>query len=113
MTAKEKMRPANAGINWEGCFSRWFPTLTLDPDPMTKIRFDCGIVTIGDGVIQAPSPTLSALLSALAATIPGYGCLPFELDADYNIARGIIEKIGVGKIVGRDKMPPLPADVTV
>ena len=31
-----------------------------------------------------------------------------ELDADYNIARGIIEKIGVGKIVHRDKMPLLP-----
>jgi hypothetical protein len=34
--------------------------------------------------------------------------LPFELDADYNIARGVIEKIGVGKIVHRDKVPPFP-----
>ena len=25
------------------------------------------------------------------------------MDADYNIARGIIEKIGVGEIVRRDK----------
>jgi hypothetical protein len=40
--------------------------------------------------------------------LPGYGSLPFELDADYNIARGIIEKIGAGKIVRRDKMPPFP-----
>ena len=27
------------------------------------------------------------------------------MDADYNIARDIIEKIGVGKIVRCDKMP--------
>ena len=69
---------------------------------MTKIRFDYCTVTISDGVIQAPSPTLIALLDALAATVPGYGSLLFELDADYNIARGIIEKIGVGKIVRCD-----------
>jgi hypothetical protein len=93
--------------------SRWFPTLTLDPNHMTKIRFDYGTVTISDGFVQAPSPTLAALLDALAATLPGYGSLPFELDADYNIARGIMEKVGVGKIVRCDKMPPLPADVTV
>jgi hypothetical protein len=69
---------------------------------MTKIRFDSGItVIIGDGVIQAPSPTLTALLDALDATLPGYGSLPFELDADHKIARGIIEKIGAGKIVAR------------
>ena len=48
---------------------------------------------------------LIALLDALAATLPGYGSLPFEMDADFNIARGIIEKIGVGKIVRRDKTP--------
>ena len=53
-------------------------------------------------------PTLTALLDALAATLPGYGSSPFELDTDYNIGRGIIEKIGVGKIVPRDKMPPCP-----
>jgi hypothetical protein len=29
------------------------------------------------------------------------------MDADYNIVRGIIEKIGVGRIVRRDKMPLL------
>jgi hypothetical protein len=69
---------------------------------MTKIRFDNGnIVTVRDGFVQAPSPTLTAILDTLAATLPGYGSLPFELDADYNIARGIIEKIGVGKIVAR------------
>ena len=70
---------------------------------MTKFRFDCGTVTIRDGFVQAPSPTLTALLDALAGTLPGYGSFPFELDADYNIARGLIEKIGVGKIVRRDK----------
>jgi hypothetical protein len=37
--------------------------------------------------------------------------LPFELDADYNVARGIIEKIGVGKIVRRDKVPSSLRDV--
>jgi len=60
------------------------------------------------GLVQAPSPTLTALLDALAATLSAYGSLPFELDADYNIARGVIEKIGVGKIVHRDKVPPFP-----
>jgi hypothetical protein len=81
---------------------------------MTKIRFDNGItVTITDGVIQAASPELTAILDTLAATLPGYGSSPFELDADYNIARGIIEIIGVGKIVRRDKVPPLPPDVIV
>ena len=80
---------------------------------MTKIRFDYCTVTISDGIIQAPSPILTTLLGALAVTIPGYGSLPFELDADYNIARGIIEKIGVGKIVRHDRMPALAADLTV
>jgi hypothetical protein len=75
---------------------------------MTKIRFNYCTVTISDGVILAPSPTLTAVLNTLAATLPGYGSLQFELDADYNIARGTIEKIGAGKIVRRDKMPPLP-----
>ena len=78
---------------------------------MTKIRFDYCTVTISDGFVQAPSPTLTALFGALAVTIPGYGSLPFELDADYNIARGIIEKIGVGKIVHRDKMPLSASDL--
>jgi hypothetical protein len=39
--------------------------------------------------------SLTAIIDAIAAT------LPVELDAD--IAQGIIEKIGVGKIVRRDK----------
>jgi hypothetical protein len=78
---------------------------------MTKIRFDYGTVTISDGVIQASSPTLTALLDAVVATIPGFGSIPFALYEDYNIARGIIEKIGVGKIVRCDKMPPLPSGV--
>jgi len=88
---------ANAAINWENCLFLWFPT----SNPMAKIRFDYATVTISDGVIQAPSPTLTALLDTLAATIPGYGSLPFEFDADFNIARGLIETIGVGKIAHR------------
>ena len=35
------------------------------------------------------------------------------LDEDLNIAQGLIRMVGVGKIVRRDKMPPLPSDVTV
>jgi hypothetical protein len=35
------------------------------------------------------------------------------LDRDFNIARGFIERIGVGKIVHRDGMLPLTPDVTV
>jgi len=81
---------------------------------MTKIRFDNGItVTIRGGVIQAPSPTLTAILDTLAATLPGYGRIPFILDEDFNIAQGIIRAIGVGKIVRRDKMPPLLSNVIV
>ena len=80
---------------------------------MTKIRFDYCTVTISDGVIQASSPTLTALLDTLAATLPGYGSIPFILDEDFNIAQGLIRMVGVGKIVRRDKMPPLAADVTV
>jgi hypothetical protein len=80
---------------------------------MTKIRFDSGItVTIRNGVVQAPSPTLTALLDALTATLPGFGGIPFVLDEDFNIAEGLIEKIGTGKIVHHDTMPPLPHDVT-
>ena len=67
---------------------------------MIKIRFDSGItVTIQDGMLAAPTMELTALLDTLASTLPGYGTSSFELDADYNIARGIIEKIGAGKIV--------------
>ncbi len=74
---------------------------------MTKIRFDNGItVTIRDGVIQAPSPTLTAILDTLAATLPGYGRIPFILDEDFNIAQGLIRIAGVGKIVRCDEMPP-------
>jgi len=56
---------------------------------------------------------LTAIFDTLAATLPGYGGIPFVLDEDFNIAQGIIEKIGVGKIVHRDEVPPLPADVIV
>ncbi len=42
---------------------------------------------------------MTAFLDTLAATLPGYGSPPFEQDADFNIARGIIEKIGIRKIV--------------
>ena len=68
---------------------------------MIKIRFDSGItVTIQDGVLAAPTMELTALLDTLAATLPGYGSLAFELDRTINIARGLIEKIGAGKIEG-------------
>ena len=70
MTAKEKMWLANAVINWE---DRPFPLVPDPPNPMTKIRFDYGTVTISDGFVQAPSPTLTAFLDTLAATLPGYG----------------------------------------
>ena len=64
---------------------------------MTKIRFDNGItVTIRDGFIQAPSPTLTAFLDAVAATLPGYGSIPFVLDEDFNIAQGLIRMVGGG-----------------
>ncbi len=67
---------------------------------MIKIRFASGItVTIQDGVLAAPTMELTALLDTLAATLPGYGTSSFELDQDFNIARGIIERIGAGKIV--------------
>ncbi len=69
---------------------------------MTEIRFDSGItVTIRDGFVEAPSPTMTALLDMLAATLP-----PFEADAD--IVRGIIERIGGGKIVRRNTVPAHP-----
>lgn len=75
----------------------------LDPTPMTKIRFDNGCtVTIRDGIVQAPTPTLTAILDMLASRLPGYASIPFVLDEDFNIARGLIEKIGGGKIVRRD-----------
>lgn len=67
---------------------------------MIKIRFNSGItVTIQDGMLVAPTRELTALLDALAATLPRYGSSPFELDADYRIARDLIAKIGAGKIV--------------
>ena len=77
------------------------------PTPITKIRFDNGItVTISDGFVQASPPELTAILDALAATLPGYGKMLFSLDQDFNIAQGLIRIAGVGKIVRRDKMPP-------
>jgi hypothetical protein len=76
---------------------------------MTKIRFDSGsTVTIRDGLFQRPSPTLTAFLDTLAATLLGYGSLPFEMDAAYNFTRGIIGKIGVRKNVAwRSNHKPL------
>ena len=72
---------------------------------MTKIQFENGItVTIRDGFVQAPSPTLTAILDALAATLPGYGSIPFILDEDFNIAQGLIRMVGVGKIVRQDQL---------
>jgi hypothetical protein len=112
MTAKEKCRLRMRSRIGKVVCPRWFLTLTLDP-PMTKIRFDNGItVTIRDGWVGAPTPELTAILDTLAAILPGYGSIPFILDEDFNIAQGLIRRAGVGKIVGRDKMPPLPADVT-
>ena len=76
---------------------------------MTKIRFDNGnTVTIRDGWLAGPTPELSAILNALAATLPGYGSVPFLPDEDLNIAQGLIEMIGTGKIVHREKMPSEP-----
>jgi hypothetical protein len=70
---------------------------------MTKVRFDSGVtITIRDGFVEARSPSITAMLDTLASGLPGYGSLTFELDSDYNIARGIIETIGLGTIVQRD-----------
>ena len=74
---------------------------------MTKIQFDNGsTVTIRDGFVQASPPELTAIIDTLAATLPGYGSIPFVLDEDFNIAQGLVRMVGVGKIVRRDKMPP-------
>ena len=51
-------------------------------------------------------PELTGIIDTLAATLPGYGSIPFILDEDFNIAQGLIRMAGVGKIVRRDKMPP-------
>ena len=76
---------------------------------MTKIRFDNGnTVTIRDGFVQASPAELTAIVDALGATLPGYGSIPFILDEDFNIAQGLIRMAGVGKIVRRDNMLPLP-----
>ena len=67
---------------------------------MIKIRFPNGIVvTIAGGVVNSPTMELTALLDTLASRLPGYGSLPFEQDQDFNIARGLVEKIGAGRIV--------------
>jgi hypothetical protein len=90
------------------------PLVPQTPTLMTEIRFDNGnAVTIRDGWVQASPPELTAIIDTLAATLPGYGKMPFILDEDFNIAEGLIRMVGVGKIVRRDKMPPLPADVPV
>jgi hypothetical protein len=81
---------------------------------MTKIRFDNGItVTIRDGFVQASPPELSAIIDTLAATLPGYGSVPFVVDEDFNIAQGLIRMAGAGKIVRRDKMQPSASDLIV
>ena len=59
-------------------------------------------VTISDGFVRTPSPTLTAILDTLAATLSGYGSIPFILDEDFNIAQGLIRLVGVGKIVHRE-----------
>jgi hypothetical protein len=106
--AKEKCGLPNAVINWEDRLFRWFPTLILDPDPMTQIRFDSRItVTIRDGWLAAPTPELTAILDTLAGALPGYGSIPFMLDEDFNIAQGLVRMVGVGKVVRRDKLLPL------
>jgi hypothetical protein len=67
---------------------------------MTKIQFANGItVTIERGVVNSPTKELTALLDVMASRLPGYGSRAFEQDQDFNIARGIIERIGGGKIV--------------
>jgi hypothetical protein len=74
---------------------------------MTKIRFDNGnTVTIREDFVQASTPELTAIIDTLAATLPGYGSIPFILDEDFNIAQGLVRMIGVGKIVRRDRMEP-------
>ena len=67
---------------------------------MIKIAFPNDItVTIHGGLVNSPTKELTALLDTLASRLPGYGTLPFELDQDFNIARGLVEKIGAGQIV--------------
>ena len=106
MATKERMWLASAG---KLIHREIVPLVPHDPHPMTKIRFDNGItVTIRDGLVQ-PVAELTAILDTLAATLPGYGSIPFILDEDFNIAQGLIRMVGVGKIVHRDKMPPFPA----
>ena len=78
------------------------------PTPMTKIRFDSGItVTIRDGFVQAPrqhsprSSTRSPPRCQVTAASHSFSMRTI------NIAEGLIRMTGVGKIVRRDKMPPL------
>jgi len=74
---------------------------------MTKIQFNNGItVTILDGFVQASPPELTAIVDALAATLPGYGSVPFILDEDLNIEQGLIRISGAGKIVLGDRCHP-------
>ena len=115
ITANEKMWLANAVIIGKIVCTRRLCRCFPDPTPMTKIRFDYGItVTIQRRLRSSPF--------ANTHRVPRHARLPrcrvtalcrLNLDADFNIARGLIEKIGVGKIVHRDKMPPLATDVIV
>ena len=89
---------ADAETNWE---DRLFPLFLSRPrrNPITQIQFDYSNVTISGGVIQVPSPTITALLDTLAAAPSGCGSMPCVLDEDFNIAQGLIRMVGIGKIV--------------
>ena len=59
---------------------------------MIKIRFDYCTVTISDGFVQAPPPTLTALLDALAAApcksrLGGNCCAPLLPTGHTGIAK--------------------------
>jgi hypothetical protein len=76
---------------------------------VTKIRFDNGVtVTIRDGVIQAPSPTLTAIIDTSASRLPGYGSLAFELDGDFNIARVLSRQSALVRSRTEIKCRPFP-----
>ena len=100
---------ANSVRNWE---DRLFPLSPQPrPQPHDKNPIRLRYVTIGDGFIQVASPTHTAILDTLAATLPGYGSIPFILDEDFNIAQGLVRMAGVGKIVPPRLDAPLPPDV--
>ena len=74
---------------------------------MIKIRFDNGnTVTIREGFVQSSPPELTAIIDALAATLPGYGSIPFILDEDFNIAQGLIRMQALAKLCAEIKCRP-------